>query len=163
MLIDPFFFFGRASFHCGVGCSFSFALDADKTNTDVNKLIKSCAYIYSPETTLGKHSFVAAVGLCCRHRVCVYARCVYNVYICAVCVGCLVESNEGGRAASDFYSFSLHGFATGYVAEGPVDDIVYGNSKHTANDEISGVNFGHAMRVAVISFSTALEALLYQS
>jgi len=71
-----------------------------------------------------------------------------------------VMSDENHRADSDFHSFHNNGFRAGYIAEGPVDDIVYGNSKHTAFDLPSGVNSTHAVQIGGVALSFLLELTL---
>ena len=69
----------------------------------------------------------------------------------------LVESNEDDRADSDFHSWTMHGFRATYAAEGPIDDIVYGNAKHTPFDTPDGINVTHALGVGRLIFGAALE------
>lgn len=66
-------------------------------------------------------------------------------------------SNEQHRADSDFHSWHNHGFPASYAAEGPVDDIVYGNNKHTPGDEISGVNLPHTAEFGRLMMGFILE------
>ena len=77
-----------------------------------------------------------------------------------------VVSNEvvnGERMAdSDFHSFHTNGYRVGYIAEGPVDDIVYGNSKHTAFDLPAGVNNSHAVQIGGAATAFVLEMVLTQ-
>ena len=50
----------------------------------------------------------------------------------------------------DIFSTSKVSIETIYfsdIAEGPVDDIVYGNDKHTAHDVMETVSVPHAMQV----------------
>eukprot|EP00656_Telonema_subtile_P025114 TRINITY_DN27230_c0_g1_i2.p1 TRINITY_DN27230_c0_g1~~TRINITY_DN27230_c0_g1_i2.p1 ORF type:complete len:354 (+),score=85.89 TRINITY_DN27230_c0_g1_i2:114-1175(+) len=68
-----------------------------------------------------------------------------------------VTSNEDHRADSDFHSFHNNGYRVGYIAEGPVDDIVYGNSKHTAFDLPETVNASHAVEIGGVALSFLLE------
>eukprot|EP00658_Telonema_sp_P-2_P014832 TRINITY_DN15666_c0_g1_i4.p1 TRINITY_DN15666_c0_g1~~TRINITY_DN15666_c0_g1_i4.p1 ORF type:complete len:230 (-),score=32.61 TRINITY_DN15666_c0_g1_i4:325-1014(-) len=72
-----------------------------------------------------------------------------------------VVSNEDHRADSDFHSFHNNGYRVGYIAEGPVDDIVYGNNKHTAFDMPSGVNVSHAMEIGGVALAFLLEMTLH--
>eukprot|EP00462_Mataza_sp_D1_P025755 CAMPEP_0175146672 /NCGR_PEP_ID=MMETSP0087-20121206/15511_1 /TAXON_ID=136419 /ORGANISM="Unknown Unknown, Strain D1" /LENGTH=486 /DNA_ID=CAMNT_0016431665 /DNA_START=51 /DNA_END=1511 /DNA_ORIENTATION=- len=71
-----------------------------------------------------------------------------------------VVSNENNRADSDFHSFHDNGYKVGYIAEGPVDDIVYGNSKHTAFDLPTTVNLTHVTQIGGVALAFALEMVL---
>eukprot|EP01094_Clydonella_sp_ATCC50884_P005726 TRINITY_DN14685_c0_g1_i1.p1 TRINITY_DN14685_c0_g1~~TRINITY_DN14685_c0_g1_i1.p1 ORF type:complete len:481 (+),score=110.11 TRINITY_DN14685_c0_g1_i1:55-1443(+) len=71
-----------------------------------------------------------------------------------------VLSDEDGRADSDFHSWTDNGFRASYIAEGPVDDIVYGNDKHTAYDLLSGVSISHVMSIANAAAGFVLELAL---
>jgi len=66
-------------------------------------------------------------------------------------------SNEEHRADSDFHSWHNHGFPAAYAAEGPVDDIVFGNNKHTAHDELGNVNLTHVAEFGRLTMGFLLE------
>lgn len=74
-----------------------------------------------------------------------------------------VMSNENGRADSDFHSFYNNGYRAGYIAEGPVDDIVYGNSKHTAWDLPGSVNLTHVVEIGGVALSFLVEVMLFNA
>eukprot|EP01094_Clydonella_sp_ATCC50884_P021475 TRINITY_DN473_c2_g1_i1.p1 TRINITY_DN473_c2_g1~~TRINITY_DN473_c2_g1_i1.p1 ORF type:complete len:477 (+),score=154.15 TRINITY_DN473_c2_g1_i1:80-1432(+) len=71
-----------------------------------------------------------------------------------------ILSDENGRADSDFHSWTRNGFRASYIAEGPVDDIVYGNDKHTAWDTIDGVSISHVVNIGRAAFGFILELAL---
>merc|ERR1712129_692231 len=75
----------------------------------------------------------------------------------AYCSTPWVWSNEHGRADSDFHSWHDRGFPAVYAAEGPIDDIVYGNNKHTPGDELSGVSLQHVAEFGRLGISFLLE------
>lgn len=68
-----------------------------------------------------------------------------------------VRSNEEKRADSDFHSWHGHGFPAAYAAEGTVDDIVYGNNKHTPHDEIGTVDLQHVLEFARLAMGFLVE------
>merc|ERR1711916_96138 len=71
-----------------------------------------------------------------------------------------VLSDEAGRADSDFHSWTNNGFRALYIAEGPVDDIVYGNAKHSPHDVIESVSIPHVLNVAHAAVGFVLEVAL---
>jgi len=75
----------------------------------------------------------------------------------AYCSTPWIWSNEEHRADSDFHSWHDHGFPAAYAAEGPVDDIVYGNNKHTAHDEIGTIDLNHVMEFGRVTMAFVLE------
>ena len=68
-----------------------------------------------------------------------------------------VQSDEAGRADSDFHSWTNCGYHASYFAEGPVDDIVYGNDKHTPWDRFEGVSISHVQQIAQGAMGFILE------
>eukprot|EP00128_Syssomonas_multiformis_P013983 Colp12_sorted_trinity150504_noHs@2888 len=72
-----------------------------------------------------------------------------------------VRSNENHRADSDFHSWTNNGYPACYMAEGPVDDIVFGNSKHTDRDVMSTISLPHAMQItrAAVGFLVEMSIL----
>lgn len=69
----------------------------------------------------------------------------------------VVWSNEDHRADSDFHSFSGHGYRSAYAAEDVIDALVYGNSKHTPFDVMSGVSIAHAIEFGRIAMGFLVE------
>eukprot|EP01104_Vermistella_antarctica_P006100 TRINITY_DN16831_c0_g1_i1.p1 TRINITY_DN16831_c0_g1~~TRINITY_DN16831_c0_g1_i1.p1 ORF type:complete len:505 (+),score=110.38 TRINITY_DN16831_c0_g1_i1:83-1516(+) len=70
-----------------------------------------------------------------------------------------VDSNEDNRADSDFHSWHNQGYRAAYIAEGPIDDIVFGNNKHSPYDRIEDPHFSldHAMNVGKAAFAYVIE------
>lgn len=75
----------------------------------------------------------------------------------AYCSTPWIWSNEEHRADSDFHSWHDHGFPAAYAAEGNVDDIVYGNNKHTAHDEIGTIDLNHVLEFGRLTMGFILE------
>jgi leucyl aminopeptidase len=69
----------------------------------------------------------------------------------------IIIDNENNRADSDFHSWHINGYRAAYVSEGPIDDIVYGNSKHTSYDFDKTVSMDHVMKFASIAVAYSLE------
>lgn len=74
-----------------------------------------------------------------------------------------IISNENHRADSDFHSWTNNGFRAAYIAEGPIDDIVFGNDKHTPHDEIRTVSLPHVMHVGRAAVGYLVETSLVSS
>jgi len=77
-----------------------------------------------------------------------------------------VHSVQTGRANTDSTSFHNEGYRAAYVAEGPIDDIVYGNDKHTSHDVFDassyggGISMSHVMAHARVAACFAVEMAL---